>query len=338
MSGDPLQTTAVAVDRPTRMQAVVAERYGIGALKLEEIETPALPDDRILVRVRAASLNKIDWYSLNGTPLAARVMTGVRRPKSRLTGHDFAGTVEAVGTDIHDFRPGDEVFGANTGAFAEVVRTMEGRVAPKPPSLSFEEAAAVPIAALTALQGLRDRGQVQPGQHVLVHGASGGVGTFAVQIAKVLGAEVTAVCSTRNVEQARALGADHVVDHTNDDVWRSDRRFDVIMHVGGHLSWSRCRRILAPEGRLVMAGATGGSFLGPLGYFARTWLASLPSRRTAVFFIADFNRPDLDVLRELLESGQIRPIVERRYELADVADALRYLGEGHARGKIVISI
>jgi NADPH:quinone reductase-like Zn-dependent oxidoreductase len=320
------------------MQAVVADRYGLDALDLEETETPALPDDRILVRVRAASLNKIDWYSLNGTPLAARVMTGVRRPKSRLTGHDFAGIVEAVGKDIHDFRPGDEVFGANTGAFAEVVRTMEGRVAPKPASLSFEEAAAVPIAALTALQGLRDRGQVQAGQHVLVHGASGGVGTFAVQIAKVLGAEVTAVCSTRHVEQARALGADHVVDYTKDDVSRSGRRFDVIVHVGGHLSWRRCKRILAPEARLVMAGATGGSFLGPLGYFARTWLASLPSSRTAVFFIANFNRPDLDFLRELLESGQIRPIVERRYELADVADALRYLGEGHAGGKIVVTV
>jgi NADPH:quinone reductase-like Zn-dependent oxidoreductase len=159
-----------------------------------------------------------------------------------------------------------------------------------------------------------------------------------VQIAKVLGAEVTAVCSTRNVEQARALGADHVVDYTKDDVSRTGPRFDVIMHVGGHLSWSRCRRILAPEGRLIMAGATGGSFLGPLGYFARTWLAALPSSRTAVFFIAKFNRPDLDFLRELLESGQIGPIVERRYELADVADALRYLGEGHPRGKIVVTI
>ena len=243
-------------------------------------------------------------------------MTGLRRPKSRLTGNDFAGVVEAVGKDIQDFRPGDEVFGANTGALAEIVRTMDGRVAPKPANLSFEEASAVPIAALTALQGLRDHGRVQPGQHVLVHGASGGVGTFAVQIAKVLGAEVTAVCSTRNVEQARALGADHVVDYTKEDVTRSGRRFDVIMHVGGRLSWRRCKRILTPEGRLVLAGATGSSFLGPLGYFARTWLASQASSRTAGFFIAKFNRPDLDVIRELLESGQIRPVVEKRYELS----------------------
>ena len=210
--------TADAMAPPTSMRAAVAERYGTDALELKEIETPALPDDRILVRVRAASLNKLDWYVVTGTPLAARVMTGLRRPKSRLIGNDFAGVVEAVGKDIQDFRPGDEVFGANTGALAEIVRTMDGWVAPKPANLSFEEAAAVPIAALTALQGLRDRGQVQPGQHVLVHGASGGVGTFAVQIAKVLGAEVTAVCSTRNVEQARALGADDVVDYTKEDV------------------------------------------------------------------------------------------------------------------------
>ncbi len=320
------------------MRAAVAERYGTDALELKEIETPALADDRILVRVRAAALNKLDWYGVTGTPLAARVMTGLRRPKSRLVGNDFAGVVEAVGKDVHDFQPGDEVFGANTGALAEIVRTMDGWVAPKPANLAFEEAAAVPIAALTALQGLRDRGRVQPGQRVLVHGASGGVGTFAVQIAKVLGAEVTAVCSTRNVEQARALGADHVVDYTKEDVSRSGRRFDVIMHVGGRLSWRRCKRILTPEGRLILAGATGNSFLGPLGYFARMWLASQASRRTAVFFIAKFNRPDLDVIRELLESGQIRPVVDKRYELSEVAEALRYLGEGHARAKIVISV
>jgi NADPH:quinone reductase-like Zn-dependent oxidoreductase len=207
------------------MRAVVAERYGIDALELKEIETPALPDDRILVRVRAAALNKLDWYSLTGTPLAARVMTGVRRPKSRLTGHDFAGIVEAVGKDIHGFQPGDEVFGANSGALGEVVRTMDGRVAPKPANLSFEEASAVPIAALTALQGLRDHGQVQPGQHVLVHGASGGVGTFAVQIAKAFGAEVTGVCSSRNVALVRSMGADHVIDYTKEDFTAGERRY-----------------------------------------------------------------------------------------------------------------
>jgi len=330
--------TAVAMEKTTTMRAAVAEKYGIDALEVKEIETPALPDDRILVRVRAASLNKLDWYGVTGKPVAARVMTGLRRPKSRLTGNDFAGIVEAVGKDVTGFEPGDEVFGANTGALAEIVRTMEGWVAPKPANLSFEEAAAVPIAALTALQGLRDHGQVQPGQHVLVHGASGGVGTFSVQIAKALGAEVTAVCSTRNVEQARALGADHVVDYSNEDVTRSGRRFDVIMQVGGRLSWRRSKRIIAPQGRFVLAGATGSSFLGPLGYFGRVWVASRVSSRKAAFFIAKFNRPDLDVIRELVESGQIRPIIERRFEFTEVADALRYLGEGHARGKIVISV
>ncbi len=319
------------------MRAAVAERYGADALELKEIETPELPDDRILVRVRAASLNKLDWYGLTGTPSAARVMTGLRRPKSRLIGHDFAGIVEAVGKDVEGFRAGDEVFGANTGALAEIVRTMDGRVAPRPANLSFEEAAAVPIAALTALQGLRDHGQVQPGQHVLVHGASGGVGTFSVQIAKALGAEVTAVCSTRHVEQARALGADHVVDYTKEDVTRGGR-FDVVMHVGGRLSWRKSKRIMTPEGRFVLAGATGSSFLGPLGYMARVWLASRLSRRKAAFFVAKFNRPDLDAIRELLESGQIRPVVEKRYELSQSADALHYLGEGHASGKIVISV
>ena len=331
--------TAVASERATRMQAAVAERYGADAVELKEVETPALPDDRILVRVRAASLNKLDWYGVTGTPVAARVMTGLRRPKSSLVGHDFAGIVEAVGKDIEGFQPGDEVFGANSGALAEFVRTMDGWVAPKPANLTFEESSAVPIAALTALQGLRDHGQLQPGQHVLIHGASGGVGTFAVQIAKTLGAEVTAVCSTRNVEQARALGADDVVDYTKEDVTRRGRRFDVIMHVGGRLSWRRSRRIMTPEAKLILAGAsTGNSFLGPLGYFGRTWVVSLGSRRTATFFIAKFNRPDLDIIRELLESGQVRPVVEKRYELSQVADALRYLGEGHARGKIVVSV
>jgi NADPH:quinone reductase-like Zn-dependent oxidoreductase len=215
---------------------------------------------------------------------------------------------------------------------------MDGWVAPKPATLSFEEAAAVPIAGLTALQGLRDHGAMQPGQHVLVHGAAGGVGTFSLQIAKALGAEVTAVCSTRNVEQARVLGADHVVDYTKEDVTRSGRRFDVIMHVGGRLSWRRSKRIMTGEGRFVLAGATGNSFLGPLGYMARVWLASRLSGPNAGFFIAKFNRPDLDVIRELLESGQIRPIVERRYELSQVAEALRHLGEGHPRGKIVITV
>jgi NADPH:quinone reductase-like Zn-dependent oxidoreductase len=322
------------------MKALVQERYGgPQVLELKDVERPELPDDRILVRVRAASLNKLDWYGMTGTPLAGRVMSGLRRPKSRAMGHDFAGTVEAVGKDIQGFQPGDEVFGANSGALAEYVRSMIGWLAPKPANLTFEEAAAVPIAALTALQGLRDRGQVQAGQRVLINGASGGVGTFSVQIAKALGAHVTAVCSTRNVEQTRALGADEVFDYTREDVSRSGRHFDVLMHVGGRMSWSGVRRVLAPHGRFVLAGASAGnSFLGPLGYFARMRLASLGGSRNAGFFIAKFNRPDLDTLRELIESGRVKPVVEKHFELTEAADALRYMGEGHVRGKLVIRV
>jgi NADPH:quinone reductase-like Zn-dependent oxidoreductase len=320
-----------------RMRAAVREKDG--SFELKEVATPELPDDRILVRVRAASLNKLDWYELTGVPSAARMMTGLRGPKSTAMGHDFAGIVEAVGGEIEGFRPGDEVFGASTGALAELVRTRIGWVAPKPANLTFEEAAAVPIAALTALQGLRDHGQLQPGQAVLVNGASGGVGTFGVQIAKALGAEVTAVCSTRNVEQARALGADHVLDYTRDDVLREDRRFDVIFHVGGRMSWRQCRRVLNPEGRLVLAGAsTGSSFAGPLGYIGKIKVASLRGGQKATFFISKFNRADLDVLRELIEAGQVRPVVERVYGFDETAAALRHMGEGHARGKIVISV
>jgi NADPH:quinone reductase-like Zn-dependent oxidoreductase len=329
--------STLVLERGTRMRAAVHEKYG--SFELNEVATPELPDDRILVRVRAASLNKLDWYELTGVPSAARMMTGLRGPKSTAMGHDFAGTVKAVGREIEGFRPGDEVFGASTGALAEFVRTRIGWVAPKPANLSFEEAAAVPIAALTALQGLRDHGQVEAGQAVLVNGASGGVGTFGVQIAKALGAEVTAVCSTRNVEQTRALGADHVLDYTRDDVMRDDRRFDAIFHVGGRMSWSQCRHVLNPHGRLVLAGAsTGSTFVGPLGYIGKVRLASVRGSQTATFFISKFNRADLDELRRLIESGQVRPVVEKIYGFAETADALRHMGEGHARGKIVISV
>ncbi|MGZ4319602.1 MAG: NAD(P)-dependent alcohol dehydrogenase, partial [Gaiellaceae bacterium] len=236
-------------------------------------------------------------------------------------------------------QPGDEVFGAGSGSFAEYVCVpMGGRVARKPANLTFEEAAAVPVSALTALQGLRDHGQLQPRQTVLVNGASGGVGTFAVQIAKALGADVTAVCSTRNVEQARSLGADHVIDHTGEDFTRSGRRYDVILDIAGGRSWSQYRRVLKPDATLVMVGAHGNSLLGPLGHIARVRLAALRGSQRAVFFVASFNGRDLDVLRELLESGSVRPVVEKRYALGDVADAVRYMGEGHARGKLVVDV
>jgi NADPH:quinone reductase-like Zn-dependent oxidoreductase len=335
---------ATATERATTMKAIVREKYGPDLLELQEVEQPELTDDGVLVRVRASSVNRVDWYDVTGTPWIARPMTGLRRPKSRLIGVDFAGTVEAVGKDVTDLQPGDDVFGGKSGggSFAEYVCVPMGverkRVARKPANLTFEEAAAVPVAAITALQGLRDHGQLQPGYKVLVNGASGGVGTFAVQIAKALGAEVTAVCSTRNVEQARSLGADQVIDYTGEDFTRGGRRYDVILDVAGSKSWSRCKRVLNPHATLVMVGGPKGPFLGPLGHIAKVRLAALRGSQKAVFFMAKFNGPDLGVLRELLESGNVKPVVEKRYELGEVADALRYMGEGHAQGKIVINV
>src|SRR6266496_4058928 len=263
---------ATAAERATTMKAIVRDNYGPpDVLELEDVDKPELGDDGVLVRVRACSVNRVDWYDVTGRPWIARPMTGLRRPKSRLTGRDFAGTVEAVGKDVTDLQPGDDVFGGRSGggSFAEYVCARMG-VARKPANLTFEEAAAVPVAALTALQGLRDHGQLQPGQKVLVNGASGGVGTFAVQIAKALGAEVTAVCSTRNVEQARSLGADDVIDYTREDFTRRGGRYDVILDVSGTKSWSRYTRVMNPDATLVMIGAPPRNrLLGPLAHVIR---------------------------------------------------------------------
>jgi NADPH:quinone reductase-like Zn-dependent oxidoreductase len=322
------------------MRAVVRNRYGPpDVLELAEIDKPEPGEDEILVRVRAASVNPADWYTLTG-PLVARVASGLRKPKSNRLGTDYAGEVEAVGANVTEFRPGDEVFGGRTGALAEYVAARADRgVVAKPPSLTFEEAAAVPIAALTALQALRDKGHVQAGQRVLINGASGGVGTFAVQIAKVLDAEVTGVCSTGNVETARSLGADHVIDYTKDDFTRSDRRYDVIADVAGSKTWSELKRVLEPRGTVVIVGAPkGDGLLGPLGHIIKLRLASLRGSQKAVFFIAKINKADMEAMRELLESGGVKPVVDRRYGLDEVADAFRYLGEGHARGKVVVTV
>lgn len=320
------------------MKAVVHDTYGSpDVLELRELEQPEPTDDEVLVRVRAASVNPADWYGLTGRPYVARALMGLRKPKSNEVGADVAGTVEAVGRNVTRFRPGDEVFG-RSGAFAELVCLGEA-VAPKPANLTFEEAASVPVAAITALQGLRDKGKLQPGQQVLINGASGGVGTFAVQIAKALGAEVTGVCSTRNVDLVRSLGADHVVDYTTEDFTRSDRRYDLLLDVAGSRSWRACKRVLAPQAILVIVGAPKGSrLLGPLGHIARVRVAALQGSRTAAFFIAKLSSADLEVLRELLEAGKVTPVIDRRYDLSEVADAFRYLGEGHARGKIVITV
>ena len=320
------------------MRAVIRNKYGSpDVLEFQEIAKPDLTDDVVLVRVRTASINPLDWYTMTGTPYVGRVQSGLRKPKSNRLGVDFAGTVEAVGKNVTDFRPGDEVFGGKNGALAEYVCVRDGIVA-KPANLTFEQAAAVPVAALTALQGLRDKGQIQPGQKVLINGASGGVGTFAVQIAKSFGAEVTGVCSTRNVELVRSLGADHVIDYTKEDFTQSNRRYDLMLDVAGSRSWSAIKRVLNPQATVVVAGAKGNNLLGPLSHIVKLRLATLLSSQKAVFFMANFNRADMIVLEELLESGKITPVIDKCYKLNEIADALRYLGEGHAQGKIVVTL
>jgi NADPH:quinone reductase-like Zn-dependent oxidoreductase len=319
------------------MRALVRHKYGgPGVVRVEEVEQPALEDDRVLVRVRASSLNKADWHQLRGWPRFLRPVTrdGVLRPKSALFGTDFAGVVEAVGKNVTDLAPGDEVFGGRNGAFAEYVSATN--VVRKPANVTFEEAATMGIAGLTALQGLRDHAGLQPGKRVLINGASGGVGTLAVQIAKALGAHVTAVCSTRNVEQARALGADRVLDYTREDFTREDQRYDLIADVAGGHSWRSMRRVLEPDGRLVVIGAHGSG--SQLGHIAAVKLSALGSKQPVKFFIAKFNTPDLQTLADMLESGELKPAIDRTYELDKAQDALRTFGEGHVRGKLVLTM
>jgi NADPH:quinone reductase-like Zn-dependent oxidoreductase len=318
------------------MKALVRHRYGgPGVVRVEEVEQPELEDDRVLVRVRASSLNKADWHELRGRPRVMRpMMGGTLRPKDPQLGTDFAGVVEAVGADVTDLALGDEVFGGRSGAFAEYVSAVN--VVRKPPNVTFEEAATMGIAGLTALQGVRDHGRLQAGERVLVNGASGGVGTLAVQIAKALGAHVTAVCSTRNVEQTRALGADRVIDRMHVDFTRERERYDLILDVAGGHSWRALRRVLEPDGRLVVVGAHGSR--GVLRHIAAIKLASLGSKHEVKFFIAKFNKPDLQTLADLLERGELKPAIDRTYELTQAQDALRTFGEGHVRGKLVLTI
>jgi NADPH:quinone reductase-like Zn-dependent oxidoreductase len=323
----------------TTMKAFVYHEYGLpDVLELRDIPKPVAADDEVLVRVRATSVNPVEWHEMTGVPYIVR-MRGLRRPKSERLGVDFAGTVEAAGKDVTQFQPGDEVFGARDGAFAEYVCVREERlVLPKPPNVTFEEAAAVPVAAITALQGLRDKGQLQSGQKVLINGASGGVGTFAVQIAKALGAEVTGVCSTRNVEIVRSLGADRVVDYTQEDFTRTGDRYDLLLDIGGNRSWSECKRVLNENATLVVVGGPKTNrWIGPVGRLIGLRLASMIGSRKVTWFIAKLNRPDLIFLGELLEAGKVRPFVERTYELSRLPDALAYLGEGHAQGKVVVT-
>ncbi len=320
------------------MKAIVCEKYGPpDVLQLKEVENPAPSDGEILVKIHAASANPADWHLMRGAPFFARFGEGLRKPKDPRLGIDIAGRVEAVGKNVTQFHPGDEVFGGCAGGFAEYASARENSLALKPANRSFEEAAAVPVAATTALQGLRDKGQIRPGQKVLVNGASGGVGTFAVQIAKSFETEVTAVCSTRNLEMVRSIGADHVIDYTREDFTRNGQHYDLIYDAVGNHSVSDYKRALSPQGTCVIAGFSGVPrlfehvVLGPLR-------SKTGNKKVGLMGIAKINQKDLVVLKELLEAGKVVPVIDRYYPLSQTAEAIRYLEEGHARGNVVITV
>jgi NADPH:quinone reductase-like Zn-dependent oxidoreductase len=319
------------------MKAIVYSNYGSPeVLRCEELEKPTAGDNEVLIKVRAASLNALDWRLMRGKPVFARLMMGgLSKPKITRPGVDLAGQVEAVGRNVTQFKPGDEVFGVCQGAFAEYVCAIEDKLALKPANISFEDAAAIPVAAITALQGLRDKGRIQRGQKVLVDGASGGVGTFAIQIAKSFGAEVTAVCSTTKVDPARSLGADHVIDYTREDFTQSGQPYDLIIAANAHHSIFDYRRALGQNGIYVMAGGGGAQILQAM---LLAPLLSLIGSKKMRFFIAKIDQKDLVLLKDLLDAGKVVPVIDRRYPLSDVVEAFRYLEEGHARGKVVITL
>ncbi len=322
------------------MKAIVYTEYGSpDVLQFTEVAKPTPKDDEVLLRIRAASVNPIDWHFMRGTPYFVRTMTGLRRPKLSRLGIDVAGQVEAVGRNVTQFQPGDEVFGVCRGAFAEHGCAAERALVLKPANVTFEQAAAVPVAAISALQGLRDKGQIQRGQKVLINGAAGGVGTFAVQIAKGLGADVTGVCSTRNMDMVRSIGAHHVVDYTQEDFTKSGQQYDLILDSMGNHTLADCRRALTTEGTLVMVGGPDkGHWLGPLADVLKAVVLSRFVSQKLRPFLAHLSKADLIVMRELLETGKVAPVIDRRYPLSAVPEAIRYLEEGHARGKVVITM
>ncbi len=320
------------------MKAVVFESYGQPeVLKIREIEKPEVSEDAVLVRVRASSINVAEWYGMTGLPIARILGGGLVKPKDTRLGADFAGVVEAVGKNVTDFKRGDEVFGGRSGAYAEYV-SVKNAIALKPANVTMEEAASVPTAGITALQGLRDHGRIQPGQKVLIHGASGGVGTFAVSIAKAFGADVTAVCSTKNVEHARALGADHVIDYTKEDFTRNGKKYDLLLNVNGGRSWADYKRALKPDATFVLIGGPKTELIGPLSLLVKMKVAMLGASQKFVFFTAQFNRADMQTLKELIESGKVKPFVEKAYPMTRIVDAMTHLGTGHAKGKIVVTM
>jgi NADPH:quinone reductase-like Zn-dependent oxidoreductase len=320
------------------MKAIIHQKYGLpDVLELVELEKPVPQDDEVLIKVRASSVNAAEWYGMVGLPIA-RIGSGLFKPKDIRIGTDYAGVVEAVGKDRTDFKVGDEVFGAKNGAYAEYV-CVKNIIIPKPKNVSFEEAASVPIAAITALQGLRDYGKIQAGQKVLINGASGGVGHFAVQIAKAFDTEVTAVCSTKNVAIATSSGADHVIDYTKEDFTRKGKKYDLILEVAATHSWREYKELLNPDGRFVLVGAPkNNELIGPLGNVIKILGGAWLARQKAEFFIAKFNNDDMNLLREFLESGKLKPFVEKIYPLSQTAEAMSRFGQGHVQGKIVITM
>jgi NADPH:quinone reductase-like Zn-dependent oxidoreductase len=321
------------------MKAITSHTYGSpDLLTLVDIDTPMVADDSVLVRVRAASVNALDWHLMRGEPYIVRLTDGFRRPRQTVPGVDLAGQVEAVGRNVTAFRPGDDVFGARAGAFAEFVCGRERNFVPKPVGLTFEQAAAVPTAAITALQGLRDKGQVQAGQKVLINGAGGGVGTFAVQIARSFGADVTGVTSTASVDLVRSIGAHRVIDYTREDFTRSGQRYDLILDIGGNRSMSDCRRVLVPDGTLVVVGGPAGRWFGPLARPLEALVLSRFVSQRMLPFLAHQSKEDLVVLKELIEAGKVSPVIDRCYPLVEAPEAIRYVEDGHARGKVVITM
>ena len=327
-------------DETELMKAIVYRCYGSpDVLEFEDAKKPTPADDEVLVKVVAASVNPLDWHFMRGTPYFLRLMSGLSAPNETSLGVDFAGTVEAVGSNVKRFKPGDEVFGGGNGAFAEYITVGEdGALAMKPANVSFRQAASVPIAALTALQALRDTGKLEPGQKVLINGASGGVGTFAVQIAKSFGAEVTGVCSTRNVEMVRSIGADHVFDYTKEDYTESGKRYDLIIDMVGNHSLSANRRVLTPEGIFVIVGGSKGNWLAPLMGPIKALMLSPFVGQEFVMILAKLSQEDLAILGEFMQAGFVTPVIDRSFRLSEVPAALRYSEEGHAQGKIIIDL
>jgi NADPH:quinone reductase-like Zn-dependent oxidoreductase len=324
-----------------RMDAIVYRQYGSpDVLKLEQVEKPTPAADELLIKVHDASLNPLEWHFMRGTPYIMRLEVGLGRPKVTRLGIDFSGTVEAVGADVKQFKVGDDIFGAANGALAQYVTSTEVGLALKPSNMTFAQAAAVPIAAITALQGLRDKGQIKAGQKILINGASGGVGTFAVQIAKSFGADVTGVCSTRNVDLVRSLGADHVIDYTKEDFTRGSEHYDLIFDTVGNHALLDYRRVLNPHGIFVIVGAPSDDpWLGPLSSPIKAYLISPFISQKFSMLMADVNQTsDLDTLRDLMQAGKVTPVIDRQYPLKETPAAMRYLEQGHARGKVIVSL